>query len=147
MRLVKSIFTALFIAGLFVALAGCGASPATFAKIPLHPDAMPLARGSNTLADSIADALESSLSKGGKVEMKLYSVPNTVIWEEIDGFYTEALSDSDWKAADELRQESAAITTTGWTRGSLASEQGLLVGYAPDVSGDGAFLIVALFSE
>ena len=45
----------------------------------MHPDAVPLARGTNTLADSLADSLQSSLAKGGKVELKLYSVPNTVL--------------------------------------------------------------------
>lgn len=147
MRTVKSIFAALFVASLLVALAGCGAPPVTYAELPVHPEALPLERGANTLADTIADSLESSLAERGAVELKLYSVPDDVIWEEIDGFYSESLADSDWQAADELRQASEAITTTGWTRGGLASEQGLMVGYAPDMLGDGAFLIVALFSE
>ena len=147
MRFAKSIFAALVMVGLLVSLTGCGKAPVTFAQLPLHPEAVPLERGANTLADTFADSLESSLAERGKVELKLYSVPNTVIWEEIDGFYTESLSDSDWKAADELHHESEAISTTGWSRGSLASEQGLMVGYAPDTLGDGAFLIVALFSE
>lgn len=147
MSLVRSIFAVLTVAVLLAALAGCGAPPATFADIPLHPDATTLERGTNTLADALASSLEGSLGERGKVELKLYSVPDTVLWEEVDSFYAESLSDSDWKAADELRQESAAINITGWTRGSLASEQGLVVGYAPDTLGQGAFLIVALFSE
>jgi hypothetical protein len=147
MRLIRSIFAALLTVVMLAALAGCGAPPVTFAEIPLHPALLPLERGANTLADTIATSLEKSLAERGSVELKLYSVPDTVIWEEIDGFYTEALADSDWKAADELRQESAAINTAGWTRGGRASEQGLVVGYAPDALGEGAFLIVALFSE
>jgi hypothetical protein len=147
MRLARTIFAALLTASLLVALAGCGAPPATFADIPVHPSLAPLERGANTLADTVATSLEGSLAERGKVELKLYSVPDTVLWEEIDGFYTEALTDSDWKAADDLRQESAVINTAGWKRGALASEQGLVVGYAPDALGEGAFLIVALFSE
>lgn len=146
MRFVKPIFAALLV-GLLITLAGCGTPPVTFAELPMHPAASPLERGSNTLADAVATAIESSLAERGTVELKLYNVPDTVIWEEIDGFYAESLSDSDWKVSDELRQESAAINTVGWTRGSLASEQGLVVGYAPDALGQGAFLIVALFSE
>jgi hypothetical protein len=139
-------FAALLVVVL-LALAGCASKPVTFAEMPVHPAVSPLERGANTLADAMADSLESSLAERGSVELKLYSVPDDVIWEEINSFYTESLADSDWKAADELRQESEAITTTGWMRGSLASEQGLMVGYAPDMLGDGAFLIVALFSE
>lgn len=147
MRFIRSTFAILFIVGLLTTLAGCGAPPVTYDAIPVPPEATLMERGTNTLADTIATSLESSLAERGTVELQLYSVPNTVIWEEIDGFYSESLVDSDWKPAEELRQENAAINTTGWKRGSLASEQGLMVGYAPDILGDGAFLIVALFSE
>lgn len=147
MRLIPSLLHTLLVAVALLALAGCGAAPVALAELPVHPAAAPLERGSNTLADTIAGSLESSLAERGTVELQLYSVPDDVIWEEIDGFYTESLADSDWRPADELRQESEAITTAGWMRGGLASEQGLMVGYAPDALGDGAFLIVALFSE
>jgi hypothetical protein len=147
MRLISSLLNALLVAVFLLALAGCGAPPVTFAELPMHPNVVPLERGANTLADSMAGSLESSLAERGSVELKLYSVPDTVIWEEIDSFYSEALADSDWKVADELRQENEAINTTGWMRGALSGEQGLMVGYAPDMLGEGAFLIVALFSE
>lgn len=147
MRFVRNVFVALLVVGLLGSLSGCGAPLVTFAELPIHPNLSPLERGENTLADTIATSLESSLAERGAVELKLYRVPDDVIWEELDGFYSESLAESDWKPADELRQESEALTTIGWTRGSLASEQGLMVGYAPDALGEGAFLIVALFSE
>lgn len=147
MRFVHTVLAALLVVGLLGALAGCGSTPVTFADLPAHPAMTALERGANTMADSLAASLESSLAERGSVELKLYRVPEDVIWEEIDGFFTESLADSDWKPADELRQESSALNTIGWTRGSFASEQGLVVGYGPDLLGDGAFLIVALFSE
>ena len=147
MRLVKSILAALLVVGLLASLSGCGAPPVTYANIPVHPKVTPLERGANTLADTVAKSLEDSLAARGTVELKLYSVPDDVIWEEIDGFYTESLAEGDWKAADELRQETSVISTAGWTRSGLAKEQGLVVGYASDALGDGAFMIVALFSE
>lgn len=147
MRPIRSLIAALIVAGLFAALAGCGAEPVAMDAIPVLPEAAPLERGSNALADVVADSLETSLSERGTVELQLYSVPASVSWDAIDSFYTTSLGGSDWAAADELRQESEAISTTGWTRGALASEQGLVVGYAPDTFGQGAFLIVALFSE
>lgn len=147
MRPIRSLIAALIVAGLFVTLAGCGGSPVAIDAIPVLPEAAPLARGDNALADVVADTLESSLSERGTVELQLYSVPAGVSWDAIDSFYTTSLDGSDWAAADELRQESEAISTTGWTRGAFASEQGLVVGYAPDTLGQGSFLIVALFSE
>lgn len=148
MRSIRALFAALFIAGVLVILTGCGGTPATMASIPVHPEAAPLERGSNSLADTFANSLESSLAERGTVELKLYTLSGLISWEEIDGFYTEALSESDWKPAEEMRQESAFINTIGWMRGSLAKEQGLLVGYAPDsVDEERAYLIVALFSE
>jgi hypothetical protein len=146
MRIIKWTLTAL-LAALLVSLAGCSAAAIAFAELPVHPELTPMERGSNSVADAFASSLETSLAERGTVELQLYSVPNNVMWEEIDGFYSEALADSDWKPAAELQQESEAITTTGWMRGSFTSEQGLMVGYAPDMLGDGAFLLVALFSE
>jgi hypothetical protein len=147
MRLIRSMVATLIIVGLLTALAGCSSTPVTMAEIPVLTEASPMATGDNTFADSIASSLESSLSERGTVELHLYSVPNSVSWDTIDSFYTTSLAESDWKAANELRQESEVMNTTGWTRGGLASEQGLMVGYAPDTLGQGAFLIVALFSE
>ncbi|NJM07370.1 hypothetical protein HC891_16065 [Candidatus Gracilibacteria bacterium] len=146
MQPIRSI-VAVLLAALLLTLVGCGAPPVTFAEVPVHPEMTPMERGSNSIADAFASSLETSLTERGTVELQLYSVPNAVMWEEIDGFYSSALAESDWKLAAELQQESAGINTTGWMRGSFASEQGLMVGYAPDMLGDGAFLIVALFSE
>jgi hypothetical protein len=147
MRLVQSILGALLVVSMLVALAGCGAPPMALADIPAPPEAAPLARGENALADTLASSLENALGQRGTLELKLYSVPAGLSWQQVDGFYATALASSDWRPADELRNESAALSTAGWTRGGLTSEQGLAVGYAPDVVGDGAFMIVALFSE
>lgn len=147
MRLVRSIVYALTVASLLALLAACGGKPVAFTDLPQHPNAAPLERGVNGMADTLATTLESSLGERGTVELKLYSMPSDIAWEEVDSFYATSLAESDWKAAEELRQEGEMINTVGWTRGSLASEQGLVVGYAPNLLGDGAFLIVALFSE
>ena len=113
MRFVRTVLAALLIAGLLGALAGCGSAPVTFADLPVHPAVSPLERGANAMADSLAASMESSLAERGSVEIRLYRVPEDVIWEEIDGFFTESLSESDWKPADELRQESAAVIKAG----------------------------------
>jgi hypothetical protein len=147
MRIIRPLLSALLIAAALAALAGCGAPPMALADIPAPPEAAPLARGENALADTLASSLEGALGQRGTLELKLYSVPASLSWQQVDGFYAEKLAGSDWRPADELRNESAAISTAGWTRGGLASEQGLAVGYAPDALGGGAFMIVALFSE
>ena len=63
------------------------------------------------------------------------------------GFYGEALGGGDWKAAAELDSSTDTISTAGWQRGSLASEQVLVLGFVPPLLDEGPVLIVSLFSE
>jgi hypothetical protein len=82
------------------------------------------------------------------LETKTYALPDDATWGDIKSFYSEKLAGTDWKSADELSDESAEeFKTIGWQRGPASSEQLLVVGYLPDLFGDGATLIVMLFSE
>jgi hypothetical protein len=129
------------------ALAACGGPPATLATIPLPPDATRLEAGSNPMADTIADGFRQSMTQqNGKVELQLYALPADAGWEQIRGFYEQQIKD-DWKSEAQLAQDAEAFKTIGWTRGGLASEQGLVVGYSPALLDAPPFMMVALFSE
>lgn len=130
-----------------VALAACGGEPVTMSSIPVFPNTTPLQAGQNSMADTLAGTLESMVGDQLSSEINLYAVPATTTWAEVQDFYTTQLADTDWKAAEELTQETSAINIMGWSRGGLASEQVLVVGHSPDLLGNGAFLIVGLFSE
>lgn len=78
--------------------------------------------------------------------MQPYTLPADVGWDEIKGFYEEEIKE-DWKAETQLTQESEALKTVDWTRGSLASEQGLAIGYGPALLDKPPFLMIVLFSE
>jgi hypothetical protein len=133
---------------LLLSLAACGGQPVAFADLPMLPDAAPLEEGTNTIADSVSSSFKESLSgENVGVELKLYAVPAETSWEQIKTFYTDQLAATDWKSDERIAQDSDAFKTVGWTRGGLASEQGLAVGYGPDLLGEGAFLMVALISE
>jgi hypothetical protein len=130
-----------------IALTACGSTPVTYADIPLPTDITALAPGQNTLADTLNSSFSDALRSHGSVETKLYSVPATMTSEQVSAFYAEQLGKTDWKPSQELTQDSGAFKTVGWQRGGYASEQGLVVGYSADMLGDGAFMMVALFSE
>ena len=147
MNFARRMLGGLLAALLLVTLTACRGAPVTFAEIPIPPQVTPLARGENPLADTIGATLEDALRERGTVEMQLYAVPATFSWEQIAAFYADEMAGTDWRAAAELTQDTEAFKTAGYLRGSFASEQGLAVGYAPDLLGKGAFLMVALFSE
>jgi hypothetical protein len=70
-----------------------------------------------------------------------------ISWDDIKTYYNRELAGTDWTVEDELTTESEVISTIGWGRGSGSSEQALIVGHVVDVLGEGAFMIIGLFSE
>lgn len=131
-----------------VVLVGCsGGTPVTFDAIPLPPDATQLVAGSNPLADSLADSVRQSMGQqGGSIDLQLYRLPADAQWEQVKSFYEQQVT-GDWQTEAQLAQDSEAFKTVGWTRGGLASEQGLLVGYSPALLDQPPFMLVALISE
>jgi hypothetical protein len=128
--------------------AACGTEPVSLSDVPVYPGAQPMDRGQNEFADQMVDAIkESSGKENVATELKLYSLPVGETWSDVTGFYSTELADSDWQAQQDLTEESEIFNSLGWTRGGGASEQALVVGHIADVTGDGAFLILMLFSE
>jgi hypothetical protein len=146
MKLLKFISAAILIVLTLGALAACGAPPVTMAEVPLMPQAGPLEKGKNPIADAASEAMDKALtSENLKSELKLYTVPADVTWDQVKAFYTEKLG-SDWKVSDQMTQESEAFSAMGWTRGG--ESQALVVGYGPDILGNGSpFLMVMLASK
>lgn len=124
-----------------------GGEPVTMSSIPIFPGATPLQAGDNSMADMLSETMKSSVGNNLTSEINLYSVPTDTDSASIQEFYTTELADTDWKAADELSQQNQGISTMGWSRGGRANEQVLMITHSPDMLGQGAFLVVALFSE
>lgn len=130
------------------ALAACGGSPpVTFSTIPTFDGATELQPGQNSLADTVAESMKGAVGDQLTADFKLYELPPGTSWDAVQSFYTEQLGSTDWKAATEMSTETEAFNTVGWQRGSLASEQVLMVGYMPEMLGNAPVLIVTLFSE
>ena len=131
----------------FILVACGGGTPVALATIPVPPAATQLQAGSDPLADLLADGMRQSMSQqGGTVEVQLYTLPAEATWEQVKGFYEHEVT-GDWTTEAQLAQDSAAFKTVGWTRGGLASEQGLVVGYSPALLDQPPFIMVALVSE
>ena len=147
MKALKLISAAVLLVLALGSLAACGAPPVAMSDIPVHPQATPLEKGKNPIADAAIDAMDKALSgQNLKSEVKLYSVPADVTWDQVKSFYTEKLNSGDWKSSDQLLQESAAFSAIGWTRSG--DQQALVIGYGPDALGNGTpFLMIMLASR
>jgi hypothetical protein len=129
-------------------LLACGTEPVMMGDVPVYPGAEPMAGGQSQMADELANIIRNSAGgEGVGVEINLYSLPADISWEDIKGYYGRELASTDWTVEDELTTESEVISTIGWGRGRGASEQALIVGHVVDVLGEGAFMIIGLFSE
>lgn len=127
---------------------GCGAEPVAIGDIAIYPGATLMQVGQNTMADELADTIRTSAgAEGVSVEVNLYSLPEGTTWEGVKSFYSNEIGSDEWTAEPDLTTETDFFSTIGWSRGSGASEQALTIGYAADVAGSGAFLLVGLFSE
>ena len=148
MKAMRTLAVTTLFALLLPFLAACGGGePATMASIPTFPTATELQTGQNPMADTLAETMKSAISGNLKSDVKLYELPADATWDQVKSFYSEALGSGDWKAATELDTSNEALSTTGWKRGSLASEQVLMVGFMPALLGGAPVMIVSLFSE
>jgi hypothetical protein len=144
-KFISFLFLGAFVGFLLLA---CGTEPVTMAEVAVYPEAEPMTVGQSQMADELARIIRNSAGgEGVDVEINLYSLSADVSWDDIKSYYSRELAETDWTAEDELTTESEVISTIGWGRGRGASQQALIVGHVVDVVGDGAFMIVGLFSE
>ncbi|MGD8488851.1 MAG: hypothetical protein PVJ23_10320 [Anaerolineae bacterium] len=131
-----------------VLLAGCGTEPVPASSIPVYPGADAIAHGENEMVDQLAEIIqESAGDEGVGVEINLYRLPEGAAWTDVKAFYQNEIAGEEWVLEQNLSNESDVFSTIGWSRGSGASEQALIVGYIADVLGGQGFLITGLFSE
>jgi hypothetical protein len=148
MNLQKAVLRFVLCVLALVLLAACGTEPVSLSDIPVYPGVKPMERGQNAFADQMADAIkESSGKEDVSAELKLYTLPAGAAWSDVKSYYVDNLADGDWQTEQDLAEESDIFSSLGWTRGGGASEQALVVGHLADITGEGAFLIVMLFSE
>jgi hypothetical protein len=133
-----------FVLGLLVA---CGSTPVTFAQLPIPSDAKEV-----TTVDPMITSMQDSMKQAmgdrvSKFEVKTYTMPQDSDWDAIKSFYDEQLKTGSWKSQDELSLDSELVKMQGWTSGSFASEQALIVGYYPSLLSNEPYLMVMLASE
>ncbi len=129
-------------------LAACGAEAISIDQIPPYPGAQQIERGQNSLADSVADAMRQSAGEQGlNAQFRFFSLPGGTSWDDVNGFYSDQMRRAGWEPEPALDVQGDAFQAVGWTRGTGTGQQALVVSYVPDVTGEGAFAIVALFSK
>jgi hypothetical protein len=132
---------------LLVAVA-CGAKPVLIDALPVYAGAQPMERGQNNLADSVANAMQQSADEQGlSAEFRLFSLPVGTTWDDVKNFYDRETARLDWKPESAMAVEGEAFQAAGWSRGTGDNQQALVVGYVPDVTGEGAFAILGLFAK
>lgn len=146
-KLIAGLVSMLFIMAMLAACDSTAETPATGDTIALPPNATPLPAGSNSLADQVADEYRKAMAqKNVKMDLQMYTLPNAVSWEQIQGFYTKSMK-ADWQPEATLTHDAGSFKTIGWTRGSAPGRQGAAIGYGPADLGKPPFLMVVLFSE
>lgn len=135
---------------MLLALAGlaCGGSdPVLLADIPIPDGATELAAGESLVADFMAEAVQGAVpTEDATTEVKIYQAPAGATFATIETFYTDNL-DSDWTYEADLYENSNEIGIAGWSRGSLANEQVVVVAFSEDPLLGANILVVALLSE
>jgi len=129
-------------------LATCGSEPVSLDQVPVYPQATPMERGTNEVADELMKTIiESSKSQGLRVDLNLYVLPQGTAWEDVNAFYEGELTGKGWEPAPDLSSESEHFRSAGWSRGSGSTEQALTLSYVDDVKGGTTFFVVALFAK
>lgn len=133
---------------LFLAALACGGrDPITMADVPVYEGAVALESGQNTVAEAVIEALKETAGQEGVTAVtEVYGVPAGTTWDGIKSFYDSNLGD-EWKEDAQLTQSQEGFNTAGWTRGSLASEQAIVVAFVDDPLAGQNFMIVVLFSK
>jgi hypothetical protein len=132
---------------LFLA-AACGAQPITIGDLPAYPGSTPLETGQNSVADSVVNSMQQSAGQQGlKAQFRLLSLPADTTWDDVKSFYTTEMARRQWKPESAMDVTGGAFQATGWSQGTGDAQQALVVGYVPDVGGEGAFAILGLFSK
>jgi hypothetical protein len=128
---------------------GGGGTPVPMSDIPVYDGATPTAAGDDPMVDLVVESMEGAVAgENITMETNTYVLPDDATWSDVKSFYDNQLEGSDWESAAELSDDSLEeFKTIGWQRGGAASEQLLVVAFLPDLFGDGATLIVMLFSE
>lgn len=135
------------IALLLAALACGGSTPVTLSEIAVFPGAAEITEG-NIVADSIVESIKQTAGQDAvDVDVRTYTLPKGQEWAPVRDFYLQEMGSGDWKLAEDLVQETDFVSTYGWTRGGLSSEQAFAVAFSLDPLGGPPLLIVALFSE
>jgi hypothetical protein len=146
----KILIVSLSVLVLALALAcGGGGTPVPMSEVPVYDGATSIAAGDDALVDLVVQEMEKAVAgENISMETKTYALPDDATWDDVKSFYSDKLDGTDWKSAAELSDESTEeFKTIGWQRGPASSEQLLVVGYLPNLFGDGATLIIMLFSE
>ncbi|HUF40227.1 MAG TPA: hypothetical protein VMN57_17020 [Anaerolineales bacterium] len=144
----KRVRNLLPVLGLCLAASACGGSePVTLAEIVVYPEAVPI-DGENIVAESVAESIRAGAGdEAVDVEIRMYTVPNDTLWEDVKLFYATETGSADWDASGELTSETDFVSTIGWTRGGQMRPQAFVVAFSPDPLGGPPFLILMLVSE
>lgn len=144
------LYLVLLLIGPSLAIAACsgGNQLVRFTDLPVYPQAAEIQPGEDPFADLVIDLMTGgSESESASTEVTIASLPEGTSWNQVFAFYTNELQGTDWQDDTSLSQSSESMSMAGWTRGSGANEQALLVGHAIDPQSDRPLAIVVLISE
>jgi hypothetical protein len=144
----KVVSRVLLVLPIVLLLMACGARPVLIDDLPVYPAAVPMELGQNSLADSVTTTMQQSATEQGlSAQFRLFGLPAGVTWDDVDNFYTQELAHLDWKPEPAMDVTGDTFQAAGWSQGTGDKQEALMVGYVPDVTGEGAFAFVGLFAR
>jgi hypothetical protein len=144
----KTMSRLLLVLPIVLLVAACGTKPVLIDDLPVYPGATPMELGQNSLADSVTTAMQQSAGEQGlSAQFRLFSLPAGVTWDDVHSYYSQELAGPGWKPEPAMDVTGDAFQAAGWSQGTGDSQEALMVGYVPDVSGEGAFAILGLFAK
>lgn len=136
------------VASMLVLMVACGAQALVLDDLPIYPGATAIQSGQNTLADSVVTTMRQSATEQGlKAEFRLFSLPAGTTWQAVQDHYNQVMSGLKWKPEPDMTVAGEGFQAIGWSQGTGDSQHALVVGFVPDVSGEGAFAVLGLFGK
>jgi hypothetical protein len=151
MNLLKLTPRILISATILILASSCGQSikPVAIETIPVYENAEPVSISDSDEALMVITPIRTEIAEQAiALEANAYTLPANIVWSDVKRFYTEKLQESDWKPADQLWNEAQESKSIGWDRASGDDDlQILIITFVPNISRDGATLVILLFSE
>lgn len=113
--------------------------------IPIYPGATRIDAADDPIASALVESMEEVAVKDVSIDAnsRVYALPSGSTWQDVMGFYTVEMKDTDWKPVADLAIDAGNYHMIGWARPG----QALSVVYAPRGASSPPLMLIMLATE